>query len=96
MPPRREHPLPNLPISIDTLPPPEKRTSRLTLRFTPAELAMIEKTARERGEQAAVFCRIVILTAFDNAAARAMADHPGLLAESPAEQQRRLLDVFRE
>jgi hypothetical protein len=92
---RREHPLPNLPISIDTLPPPEKRTSRLTLSFTEAELAMIERTAQERGEQPAVFCRIIILTAFENAAAQVMAAHPGLLGQSRAEQQRRLLDVFR-
>ncbi len=95
MPPRREHPLPILPLSIEALPPPEKRTSRLTLSFTPAEVAMIERTAQERGEQPAVFCRIVVLTAFRNAAAKAIADHPGLLERSSAEQQQRLLEVLQ-
>jgi len=85
---RREHPLPNLPISLETLPPPEsKRTCRLTLSFTPAEVVMIERTAEERGEQPAVFCRIIVLTAFANAAAQALADHPGLLRRSAAERE---------
>jgi hypothetical protein len=56
---------------------------------------MIERTAQERGEQPAVFCRIVVLTAFRNAAAKAMADHPGLLERSSAEQQQRLLEVLQ-
>lgn len=93
---RREHPLPKLSISLDALPPPEsKRTCRLMLSFTEAELAMIAATARERGEQPAVLCRTIVLTAFLNSAARALASHPDLLEQSPAEQQRRLLDVFR-
>jgi hypothetical protein len=74
MPPRREHPLPDLSISLEALPPPEKRTSRLTLSFTQAEAAMIERTAKERGEQPAVLCRLIVLTAFGNAAAKAKAE----------------------
>ncbi len=95
MPPRRERPLPKLPISLEALPPPEsKRTERMMLSFSPGEMAMIEKAARERGEQPAVLCRTIILTAFQNSAMRALADKPGLLDLSPAEQQRALLDFF--
>lgn len=94
---RRERPLPKLPISIETLPPPEsKRSSRLMLSFSETELAMIERTARERGEQPAVLCRTIILTAFQNAAARAVSENPDLLAQTPAEQLRQLLKIFRE
>lgn len=95
MPPRREHPLPDLPLSVKKLPPPEKRTCRLNLSFTQAEIALIEQTAQARGEQPAVLCRIIVLTAFRNAAAKVIADHPGVLEQSPAEQHRYLLDVFR-
>lgn len=95
MPPRRERPLPRLPISLEALPPPEgKRTSRLMLSFTEAELAMVEKTARERGEQPAVLCRTIILTAFQNSALRALGERPDLLELSPSEQQRALLEAF--
>ena len=92
---RRERPLPRLDISLEALPPPEsKRTSRLSLSFTEAEIAMIEKAARSRGEQPAVLCRTIILTAFQNSAMRALIDQPDLLEMSPAEQQRALLDAF--
>jgi hypothetical protein len=95
MPRRRERPLPRLDISLEALPPPEsKRTYRLNLSFTEAELAMIEKAARERGEQPSVLCRTIILTAFQNSAVRALAERPGLLEMSPAEQQRALLEAF--
>jgi hypothetical protein len=95
MPRRREHPLPKLPISLEDLQPPEsKRTFRLMLSFTGDELAMIEKTARSRGEKPAVFCRNVVLTAFRNSAAKALAGTPHLLEASPAEQQRALLEIF--
>jgi len=95
MPPRRERPLPRLDISLEALPPPEsKRTCRLNLSFTPAELAMIEKAARERGEQPAVLCRSIILTAFQNSAVRALTESPDLLTMSPSEQQRALLEAF--
>jgi hypothetical protein len=94
MPRRREHPLPHVPISVETLPPPEKRTYRLALSLTPAQGAVIERIAEERGEQPAVFCRVVIETALENTAARALADPPDLFAQSPAEQRRRLLELF--
>lgn len=95
MPPRRERPLPRLDINLEALPPPEsKRTCRLNLSFTPAELAMIEKAARDRGEQPSVLCRSIILTAFQNSAVRALAESPDLLTKSPAEQQRALLEAF--
>jgi len=64
------------------------------LSFTETELAMIEKAARERGEQPAVLCRTIILTAFQNSAMRALADRPDVLEMSPAEQQRALLEAF--
>jgi len=95
MPPRRERPLPKLPISLEALPPPDsKRTSRLMLSFTEQELAMIERAARERGEQPAVLCRTIILTAFQNSATRALAQRADLLELSPSEQQRVLLEAF--
>jgi hypothetical protein len=95
MPSRREQKLPKLPISLEALPLPEsKRTRRLMLSFTDAELAMIEKASRHRGDQPAVLCRTIILTAFQNSAARALAERPGLMKESPAEQLRALLEVF--
>ncbi|HKI05608.1 MAG TPA: hypothetical protein VKK31_26750 [Thermoanaerobaculia bacterium] len=95
MPSRRERPLPKLPISLEALPPPEsKRTERMMLSFSPIEMAMIEKAARERGEQPAVLCRTIILTAFQNSALRALAQRPDLLDLSPTEQQRALLDAF--
>jgi hypothetical protein len=60
MPRRRERPLPRLDISLEALPPPEsKRTCRLNLSFTEAELAMIEKAASERGDQPGVLCRTI-------------------------------------
>lgn len=80
MPPRRERPLQRLAISLESLPPPEsKRTYRLNLSFSEAEIAMIEKAARERGEQPGVLCRTIILTVFRNSAVRALAGTPGLL-----------------
>jgi hypothetical protein len=92
---RREKPLPKLPISLEALPVPEpKRTNRMMLSFTDGEVAMIEKAARERGEQPAVLLRTIVLTAFQNSAMRALADRPDLLELSPAEQQRALLDAF--
>jgi hypothetical protein len=95
MPRRREQPLPRVPISLEALPSPESnRTCRLMLSFTGSELAMIEKTARHRGEQPAVLCRTIVLTAFRNSAAKALADTTHLLEASPAEQQRALLEVF--
>jgi hypothetical protein len=95
MPRRRERPLPRLPISLEALPPPEsKRTERMMLSFSPSEMAMIEKAARERGEQPAVLCRTIILTAFQNSAMRALAVRPDLLDLSPTEQQRALLEAF--
>ena len=95
MPRRRERPLPRLDISLEALPPPEsKRTYRLNLSFTEAELAMIEKASRERGEQPSVLCRTIILTAFQNSSVRALAERPRLLEMSPAEQQRALLEAF--
>ena len=92
---RREYPL-NLQISLESLPPPEslKREQRLYLRFTKEEVAKIEKTARERGEQPAALCRTIILTAFQDSALRALGQKPDLLDMTPAEQQRALLEVF--
>ena len=92
---RREHRLPRLQISLEALPLAEsKRTCRLMLSFTEAELAMIEKAARHRGEQPAVLCRTIVLTAFQNSAARALAERPDLLEKSLAEQLTALLEVF--
>jgi hypothetical protein len=95
MPQRRERPLPRLPISLDSLPPPEsRRNRRLMLSFTESEFAMIERTARDRGEQPAVLCRTIVLTAFHNAAAQALAKEPDLLDFPPGERLRRVLDLF--
>jgi hypothetical protein len=95
MPPRRQRPLPKLDISLEDLPPPESnRTRRLFLSFTDGELAMIERAARQRGEQPAVLCRTIILTAFQNSAVKALAEKPDVLTLSPAEQQRVLLEAF--
>ena len=96
MPPRRERPLPKLPISLEALPPPEnvRRGHRLALALTQEEVAMIEKAAQGRGEQPAVFCRTVVLTAFQNSALRALGQRPDLLELSPTEQQQALLDAF--
>jgi ABC-type hemin transport system ATPase subunit len=92
---RREKPLPKLSISLEALPLPEpKRTHRMMLSFTDGEVAMIEKAARERGEQPAVLLRTIVLTAFQNSAMRALADRPDLLELSPGEQQRALLEAF--
>src|SRR5258706_5131149 len=92
---RRERPLPKLPISLEATPQPDsKRTSRMMLSFTDGEIAMIEKAARERGEQPAVLCRTIILTAFQNSAMRALSDRPDLLDLSPIEQQKALLEAF--
>lgn len=92
---RRERPLPKLPVSLEALPPPEsKRTERMMLSFSPNEMAMIEKAARERGEQPAVLCRTIILTAFQNSAMKALAKRPDLLDLSPMEQHRALLETF--
>ena len=92
---RREHPIPALPISLADLPSPDsKRSCRILLSFTDAELALIKTVARERGEQPAVLCRTIVLTAFQNSAARALAERPDLLELSPAEQTRRLLESF--
>jgi hypothetical protein len=84
MPQRRQRPLPQLDISLETLPPPEsKRTRRLALNFSDSELAMIESAARQRGEQPAVLCRTIILTAFQNSALRALAEEPDILTMNP-------------
>jgi len=91
--PRR--PPSKLDSSPQALPPAEsKRTRRLVLAFTDSELAMIETAARHRGEQPAVLCRTIILTAFQNSAARALAGESDLRTMSPAELQRVLLDAF--
>lgn len=92
---RREYPL-NLQISLETLPPPEslKREQRVYLRFSKEELAKIERAARTRGEQPAVLCRTIVLTAFQDSALRALGQKPDLLDMTPAEQQRALLEVF--
>ena len=66
----------------------------MMLSFTDGEIAMIEKAARERGEQPAVLCRTIILTAFQNSAMRALSDRPDLLDLSPIEQQKALLEAF--
>jgi hypothetical protein len=92
---RRERPLPKLPISLEALPSPEsKRTNRMMLSFSDSENAMIERAARERGEQPAVLCRTIILTAFQNSAMKALAGRPDLLELSPGEQQKALLEAF--
>jgi hypothetical protein len=92
---RRARPLPNLPISLEALPPADaKRNARMMLSFFDNEMAMIEKAAKERGEAPAVLCRTIILTAFQNSAMRALAERPDLLALSPAEQQKALLKAF--
>jgi hypothetical protein len=92
---RREYPL-NLQISLETLPPPEslKREQRVYLRFSKEELAKIETAARARGEQPAVLCRTIVLTAFQDSALRALGQKPDLLDMTPGEQQRALLEVF--
>ena len=86
----------NLQISLETLPPPEslKREQRVYLRFSKEEIAKIETAARARGEQPAVLCRTIVLTAFQDAALRALGQKPDLLDMTPAEQQRALLEVF--
>lgn len=95
MPRRNARPLPNLPISLEALPPPEpKRTSRVMVSFTETELEMIEKAAKARNEQPAVLCRTIILTAFQNSAIKALNTQPTLLSMSPREQQKALLDAF--
>ena len=95
MPSRREHRLPKLQISLEALPSSaSKRTRRLMLSLTDDELAMVEKVARHRGEQPAVLCRTIIFTAFQNSAARVLAESPDLLEKSPAEQLRTLLELF--
>ena len=66
----------------------------MMLSFTPSEMAIIEKAARERGEQPAVLCRTIILTAFQNSAQRVLAERPDLLDLSPSEQQRAILEAF--
>jgi hypothetical protein len=97
VPPRRQRPLPQLDISLEALPPPEsKRTSRLALAFTESEYDRIDKEARKRDEQPAVFCRTIVLTGFQNSALRVLADEPDLLRMSPTEQQRALLEAFSE
>lgn len=79
---RREHPLPKLPISLEDLPATRsKRSRRFMVSFTEDEFALIQRTAVERGEQPAVLCRTIVLTAFQNSAARALATQPGLLAQ---------------
>jgi len=89
--PRR--PPSKLDISPQALPPAEsKRTCRLALAFNESELVMIEKAARHRGEQPAVLCRTIVLTAFHNSAVRAQ--QPDHRTMSPAEQQRALLEAF--
>lgn len=76
----------------EVLPPPEaKRNRRLPLALSDSELAMIEKAARERGEQPAVLCRIIILTVLQNSA---RGKEPDPATMSPAEQQRLLLEAF--
>jgi len=53
---------------------------------------MIEKAARHRGEQPAVLCRTIVLTAFHNSAVRTQ--EPDIHEMSPAELQRALLEAF--
>jgi len=82
-----------LDISPQALPPAEsKRSFRLALAFTENELAMIGKAARHRGEQPAVLCRTIVLTAFQNSAVRAQ--ESDIHEMSPAELQRSLLEAF--
>lgn len=95
MPRRRERPFPHLPISLEDLPPPEgKRDRRLALSFAELEMAMIERAARQRGEQPAVLCRTIVLTAFENTALLALGEKPDLLDLPVAEQQRAILEAF--
>jgi len=95
MPPRRERPFPNLPISLEALPPPEtKRNRRLNLTLAKSEMARIETVARERDEDPAVFCRTVVLTALQISAAVALSQRPEILELSTDEQQRALLEAF--
>jgi len=93
---RREHPLPRLPISLESLPPPDKvvREKQVTLRFTRAEYAMIQEAARARGEGPSVLLRAISLAAFENSALRALGERPDLLGMSPPEQQKVLLEAF--
>jgi len=77
VPPRRQRPLPQLDISLEALPPPEsKRTHRLALALTEPEYGLIDRAARQRGEQPAVFCRTLVLTGFHNSALRAWPKNP--------------------
>jgi hypothetical protein len=95
MPPRRELPLPHLPISLEALPPPESlRRHRMALALAESEMAMIEKAARKRREQPAAFLRTIVLTAFHNSALRALGQKPDLLQLSLEEQQNALLAAF--
>lgn len=96
MPRRREHPFPNLAMSLESLPPPGnvKRDQRRVLRFTTEEMAKVESAARERGEPPAVFVRTVILTAFESSALRALGQKPDLLDMAPAEQQKVVMEAF--
>ena len=95
MPPRRQLPLPNLPISLEDLPPPEaKRTRRLSLSLAENEMSMIERAARQRQELPAVFCRTIVLSAFENTALLALGGKPDLLDLPVAEQQKALLEAF--
>jgi uncharacterized protein (DUF1778 family) len=95
MPPRRERPFPNLPISLEALPPPEtKRTRRLNLTLAKSEMARIEAAARERDEEPTVFCRTVVLTALQISAAMALGQKPGILELPTGEQQKALLEAF--
>jgi uncharacterized protein (DUF1778 family) len=96
MPRRRQHPLPNLSISLESLPPPDnvRRDKQFMLRFTKAELTMIERAAEARGEQASVLIRTIILTAFQSSALRALGERRDLLEMPPAEQQKALLEAF--
>ncbi len=92
----RERPLPNLSLSLESLPPPSNvmRDQRLMLRFSPEDFAKIEKAAKERGEQPSAFLRTVVLAAFENSALRALGQKPDLLEMSPAEQQKVVLEAF--
>jgi hypothetical protein len=64
------------------------------LRFTKAEMAIIERVAEARGEQPSVLMRTIVLTAFQNSALRALGEKPDLLDLSPTEQQRIILEAF--
>lgn len=95
MPPRRERPFPNLPISLEDLPPPEsKRSRRLHLTLAQSEMSKIERAARERDEEPPVFCRTVVLTALQISAAMALGQRPEILELSTDEQQGALLEAF--